>query len=118
MAEVVQVIVEAFEFREQYAKRSGPNRDIAVRGALDRLAKSERVTDRSDARNPLRHDDGVTRQAAVETSLHAPMLEEEPRLIMEDVLADIEKREFRRLDDIRANGSEWQPLDILGVDDW
>ena len=36
---------------------------------------------------------------------------------MEDVLADIEKREFRGLDDIRANGSEWQPLDILGVDD-
>ena len=45
------------------------------------------------------------------------MLEEEPRLIMEDVLADIEEREFRGLDDIRANGSEWQPLDILRVDD-
>ena len=44
MAEVVQVIVEPLEFREQYAKRPGPNRGFAAGGALDRLAISERMT--------------------------------------------------------------------------
>ena len=116
MAEVVEVVVEAFEFCEQNAKRSSAKRRFAVGGALHRLAISERMCDASDPGDPLRHDDRLIGRTSFEARLHAAVLEEEPRLVVDDVLADIKEHEFRGFDDIGANRSERQLLDVFGFD--
>ena len=47
MAEIVQVIVEPLELREQNAQRPGANGRLAAGRTLDCLTVSERVSDRS-----------------------------------------------------------------------
>ena len=52
MAEVMEMVVKAFQLRQENAKRSGANRRLAVRGALHGLAIGERMRDGSNARRP------------------------------------------------------------------
>ena len=54
MSEIVEVIVEPFELREQNAKRSSANGRFAASGALDGLTISERVGDAFRPRRPAR----------------------------------------------------------------
>ena len=116
MTEVVEMVVKALQLRQEDTKRSGANRRLAVCGALHCLTIGERMRDGSNRRDPLRHDDRLIRRTAFEARFHPAMLEEESRLIVDDVLPDIEEREFRGLEDVGANGSERQSLDVFGFD--
>jgi len=79
MAEVMEVVVEAFEFCEQNAKRSSAKRRFTVGGALYRLTISERMCNASDPGDPLRHDNRLIGRTSLEARLHPAVLEEEPR---------------------------------------
>ena len=53
------------------------------------------MRDRPDRGDTLRSHHGALRIRSLEARLHSTVLEKEPRLIVEDVLPDIEEREFR-----------------------
>ena len=74
------------------------------------------MPDRTNTGNPLGDDDGAMRVCSFEAHLHAAVLEEEPRLIVNDVLANVEERKFGRLQNVSTNGTEWQSPDIGGID--
>ena len=79
MAKVVELVVNAFQLRQENAKRSGANRRLAIRGALHGLAIGERMCNGSNRGDPLCHHDTLIRRTAFEA-----MLEEESRLIVDD----------------------------------
>ena len=96
VAEVVQVVVEPLELGDENPERLRPLGRLAARRAFDRLAISQGVRNRPDARDTLGDHDGAFRIRAFEAALHPAVLEKEPRLIVDDVLPDVEKGEFRR----------------------
>ena len=112
MAEIMQMVVKAFHFRQQRAQKKSARRNAAVGGGFDGLAIGERVRHAANAGNALRENDGAIRRQSLEAFLHAAMLEEQTRLIVQNCLADIKENEFRRLDDI---GSHWPKRKKLHV---
>src|SRR5271155_3987617 len=81
-------------------------------GLLHRLAERECMGKAADPRDPLRQNHRVGERASLKTLLNAAMLEEELRVKVDYVLADIEEDQLRRLDDVGAHRPEWQSLDL------
>lgn len=74
------------------------------------------MRDRADAGDALGQDDAAPRVQAFESLLHAAVLEKEMRLVVEDVLADVEEGELRRFQHIGAHRAERQSLHVAGTD--
>ena len=116
VAEVVKMVVEPLQLGQQRAQPSRPRRHGAARGRLNRLAVGERVGD--SCRRPRRARRAPTPRTrqALEAFLHAAVLEEQLRLEVEDVFADVEENELRRLDDVGAHRPEGQQLHVAACD--
>ena len=70
----------------------------------------------ADAGDPLGQNHRMGKRAPLEALLHAAMLEEELRMEMEDVLADVEEDQLRRFDHVGAHRPERQSLHVGAVD--
>ena len=116
MAKIVEMVIEPLELREERAQHAGALRHVTERGLFDRLAESESVGEAPDPGDPLRENGRVRERAALEALLHAAMLEEQLRMEMQDVLADIEENELHRFDHVGADRSERQPLHVRALD--
>ena len=66
----------------------------------------------ADARHALGQNDAACRLKALEPLLHAAMLEEQPRMIVQDRLTDVEEQKLGRLDHIGAHRTERQQLHV------
>ena len=108
----MEVVVQTLELCEQRAKPQRPRRNGASRGLLHRLAEGARVTEASDRGHALGQRHAVGQPASLEPLFHSAVLEEQLRMIVDDVLADVCENELRRFDDIRAHRAERQALDI------
>ena len=111
------MVVEPFELRKQRRAASGRAAARRSRGSLlDRLAERQGVREAADAGDPFRQDDGAASATSLEALLHAAMLEEELRMKMKDVLADIEEDQFGGFHDVGAHRSERQALHVGALD--
>ena len=74
------------------------------------------MPDGSHGGHALGRDHRPPRVRALKAALHASVLEEEPRLVMDDMLADVDERELGQLEHIGPDRPERQKLDVDGVD--
>ena len=110
------MVVEPLELCEQDPQSLGAGWNLAAGRALDGLAERKRVADRADGRNTFGDYDGVVRPRSLEAHFHPAMLEEQARLIVDDVLADIEEREFSGFQHVGSDRAERKLLDVARLD--
>ena len=112
MAEIMEVIVYTFQLRQQHAQPPGAQRNSAVGSRLHSLAIGQSVRNAADGRNTFRENDAMKRVLSFEPLLHAAMLVEQMRLVVQNLLTDIEEGEFRRFQHVGAHRSERQHLHV------
>ena len=87
-----------------------------MRSVLDRLAKGEGMGEAADSRDALCQHGAGGERPSLEALFHAAMLEEELRMQVEDMFADIKENQLNRFHHIGADRSEWQALHIRAFD--
>ena len=115
----MQMIVEPLHLGQQHAQEFRARRNDAIRRGFDRLAISERMRHAADARDALGQHDAARGLEALEPLLHAAMLEEQPRMIVQDRFADVEEQKLAGFDHVGAHRAERQQLHVgLGAGDF
>ena len=108
----MQVVVDALQLGERRTQQARPFGHRAAGGLFHRLAEGQRMREAADAGDPLGERRRLGKRQPLEALLHAAMLEEELRVKVEDVLADIEERELGQLDDVGPHRPERQLLHV------
>src|SRR5271169_1851287 len=84
VAEIVKVVVEPLQLRQQHAQPLGTRRHGASGGRLDGLAVGEGMRQTADAGYSLGQHYSRTRYQALEPLFHTAMLEEQAWLVVQD----------------------------------
>ena len=112
MAEVVEMIVESFQLRQDRPQIAGAFRNLTLAGCFDCLAKRKRMGNAVHPGNAFREQYAKVRRQPFEAFFHPAMFEEEPRMTMENRFADVVEDDLRRFEHVSADRAEWQDLNI------
>ncbi len=110
--EVVQVVVQPLQFGQQHPEEPRAPRNLGAGGGLDGLAVAERMGDAAHPGDALREHHRRVRVAALEKLLQAAVLEEQPRPVVQDLLADVAEQELGRLHHVGPHRTEGQHLHV------
>ncbi len=112
MAEVMQMVVQTLQLGQDDAQIAGARRWAPAHGALHSLGKCQRMRHRVDTAHALGQHRARRQRGAFKAPFHRPVLVEQPRVIVQDAFADVEKQKLRRLDDVGPHRAERQTLDV------
>jgi hypothetical protein len=108
----MQVIVEPLHLGQNHAQETRAWRHAANSCRFHRLTISQRVRNAADARDALGQHHAAFGAKPLEALLHAAMLEEQPRVIMQDRLAEVVEQKLGGFDHVGAHWAERQQLHI------
>src|SRR5690606_22587528 len=108
--------VKTLELQERRPGRAGPSRDRPVQRLFHREAERQGVTDGGVTRDALDQRYHGGQQTPLGMLLDAPMDEPQPRLELEDRLADHGQAEVAGLDQARVDGSDRDLVDARAID--